>query len=58
MRKCSMCGEYKKDECFRFMKHQNRYNAYCTECERWYQKHYVRKQKKHEATSQILESVL
>ncbi len=51
-RKCSMCGEY-KDVCeFRFMKHLNRYNSYCKECERWYHKHYVRKEK-HVKESQI-----
>lgn len=37
-----MCGEYKEDDKFRFMKHQNRYNAYCKDCERWYNKHYAR----------------
>lgn len=41
-RKCSMCGEYKPIDNFRFMKSQNRYNSYCRDCERWYQKHYQR----------------
>lgn len=44
-KKCSMCGEYKPIEQFRFMKHQNRNNCYCKQCEKWYQRHYVRKQK-------------
>ena len=42
-RKCSMCGEYKEESKFRFMKHQNRYNCYCKDCERWYHRYYVRK---------------
>lgn len=41
-RKCSMCGESKPIDSFRFMKSQNRYNSYCKDCERWYQKHYQR----------------
>lgn len=41
-RKCSMCGEYKPIDNFRFMKSQSRYNSYCRDCERWYQKHYQR----------------
>lgn len=39
-RKCSMCGEYKNVINFRFMAKQNRYNAYCKDCERWYQHNY------------------
>lgn len=38
-----MCGEYKDVSQYRFMKHLNRYCAYCKDCERWYNKHYVRK---------------
>lgn len=33
-RKCSMCGEYKEETEFRYMKHLGRYNAYCKECEK------------------------
>lgn len=43
LRKCSMCGEYKETTRFRFMIQQNRHNAYCKDCERWYQRHYKRK---------------
>ncbi|EFR39715.1 hypothetical protein HMPREF9406_2598 [Clostridium sp. HGF2] len=42
MRKCSMCGEYKPESNFRFTKTQNRYNAYCKQCERWYNANYKR----------------
>lgn len=45
-RKCSMCGEYKDIAQFRFLNKQNRHIAYCRDCERWYQRHYVRKPKK------------
>lgn len=45
-RRCSMCGEYKTIDQFRFMKHQQRHNAYCKACEKWYQKHYVRKDRR------------
>lgn len=41
-----MCGEYKTVEQFRYMKHLKRYNAYCKACEKWYLRHYVRKEKK------------
>lgn len=47
-RKCSMCGEYKPLVNFRFMKHLNRYQCYCKDCERWYHKHYVKKEKRSE----------
>ena len=42
IKKCSMCGEYKEELEYRFMNKQSRYNAYCKECERFYQKHYKR----------------
>ncbi len=40
-----MCGEHKDEEkSFRFMKHLNRFNCYCKDCEKWYHKHYIRKE--------------
>ena len=43
LRKCSMCGDYKEESKeFRFMKHLNRYNAYCKDCNRWYNTIYKR----------------
>lgn len=42
MRKCSMCGSYKKEKEFRYMKKQDRYNYYCRDCERLYNKEYQR----------------
>lgn len=44
-RKCSLCGEYKEESEFRYMNKQKRFNAYCKECEKWYHRHYVRKEK-------------
>lgn len=41
-RKCSMCGGYKEEEQFRYMKKQDRYNCYCKDCERLYNKEYQR----------------
>lgn len=41
-RKCSMCGNYKEETEYRFMKRQNRYYAYCKNCERLYNKEYKR----------------
>lgn len=41
-RKCAMCGEYKEEKEFRYMKKQNRYNCYCKNCERLYNKEYQR----------------
>lgn len=41
-RKCSMCGEAKDEKEFRFMRKQNRHNAYCKDCERWYNTQYKR----------------
>ena len=51
-RKCSLCGEIKPEDAFRFMKHQNRHNAYCKKCESWYNKLYMkgyRERKKEQA---------
>lgn len=45
IRKCSMCGKAKDENEFRFMKRQNRYNAYCKDCERWYNTLYKRTQR-------------
>ena len=43
LRKCSVCGDYKEESKeFRFMKHLNRYNAYCKDCNRWYNTMYKR----------------
>lgn len=42
MKKCSMCGECKEDEEFRFLNKQNRRIAYCVDCEKYYQKLYGR----------------
>ena len=39
-RKCSLCGEIKPENEFRFMHKQNRHNAYCKKCESWYNKLY------------------
>ena len=39
---CSLCREIKPEIEFRFMRHQNRYNYYCKECERWYNTMYKR----------------
>ena len=41
-RKCSMCGEYKDETEYRYMKKQKRYNSYCKNCERLYNKEYLR----------------
>ena len=41
-RKCSLCREVKPETEFRFMGHLNRYNSYCKECERWYNRLYMR----------------
>lgn len=41
-RKCTMCGSYKEQENFRYMKKQDRYNCYCKDCERLYNKEYQR----------------
>ena len=41
-RKCSMCEGYKEEEQFRYMKKQDRYNCYCKDCERLYNKEYQR----------------
>lgn len=40
--KCSMCGEVKAETEFRFMHHKNRHNSYCKDCERWYNRLYMR----------------
>lgn len=45
---CAMCTEFKTLDKFRFMKHQNRYNAYCKECEKFYHRNYMRKYNKKE----------
>lgn len=41
-RKCSMCGSYKEQTEFRYMKKQDRYNCYCKDCEKLYNKEYQR----------------
>ena len=41
-RKCSMCGSYKEEKEFRYMKKQDRYNCYCKDCEKLYNKEYQR----------------
>lgn len=41
-RKCTLCREVKPETEFRFMRHLNRYNSYCKECERWYNRIYMR----------------
>lgn len=41
-RKCSMCGAYKEETEFRYMKNQDRYNCYCKDCEKLYNKEYQR----------------
>lgn len=39
---CSMCGEVKEDTEFYYRKKQHKYNSYCRNCERLYQKEYKR----------------
>ena len=41
-RKCSMCGKYAEESEFRYMAKQKRYNCYCKDCERLYNKEYMR----------------
>lgn len=41
-RKCSMCGEVKEEEEFRYMAKQRRYNCYCKPCEKIYNREYQR----------------
>lgn len=52
-RKCSMCGESKSVDSFRFMKSQSRYNCYCKDCERWYQKHYQREYRRNKVSKRM-----
>ena len=51
-KKCSLCGKIKSENEFRFMKKQNRFNAYCKKCERWYNTLYMRqyRERKREET--------
>lgn len=45
-RKCSMCGECKEESTnFRFLNKQSRYYCYCNDCNKFYNKNYVRKTK-------------
>jgi predicted phosphohydrolase len=41
-RMCSMCCAPKNEIEFRFMRKQNRYNSYCKQCEKLYQREYQR----------------
>lgn len=42
IRKCSMCGGYKEETEYRFMKKRGFYNSYCKACEKLYNKEYQR----------------
>lgn len=39
---CSMCKQAKDESEFKFKKHKGRYNSYCNDCERMYQRNYKR----------------
>lgn len=39
---CAMCRKVKPEAEFRYMAHKGRYQSYCKDCERWYQRLYMR----------------
>ena len=39
---CSMCGQVKNETEFYYKEKQHKYNCYCRNCERLYQKEYKR----------------
>lgn len=41
-RMCSVCREPKEEDQFRYMKKRKRYNSYCKDCERVYNRNYKR----------------